>query len=364
VAVTARVVDRDLERLVVRLRTATPESLFGVPLGPATLKNRYRQFARVAHADRYIYPADKALAHEAFTRLGALYHEAEARLQAGIYGTSAPTRAITIRTKQHTYTIASPLTAGDLSTIYHATTETGTAVLIKVARSPRDNDLLAREAQTLTTLRAVAQTTSFKLYLPDLIETFTTRGRDAGRAANVFVATPGYVPLTRVQAQHPAGLDARHCVWIMNRLLSVLGFVHNVGIVHGAVLPEHLLVHPDTHGLLLVDWAFAVPTGQTIVAISERYRAWYAPEVLRKRPATAATDLYMMARLMGWLLGRAPDSEYIPSTAPAPFRRFLAACELKAQRRRPQDAFELVETFKTVAEAMFGKRRFLRLTVT
>jgi len=37
---------------------------------------------------------------------------------------------------------------------------------------------------------------------------------------------------------------------------------------------------------------------------------------------------------------------------------------LRAQRRRPQDAFDLLETFKNVAEKMFGRRRYVRLTVT
>ena len=39
------------------------------------------------------------------------------------------------------------------------------------------------------------------------------------------------------------------------------GEAHINGVIHGAVLPEHLLIHPEFHGLVLIDWTCAVTPG-------------------------------------------------------------------------------------------------------
>ena len=53
-------------------------------------------------------------------------------------------------------------------------------------------------------------------------------------------------------------INSRHLVWIFNRLLTVLGFVHGLGVTHGAVLPEHILIRKRDHALMLIDWSYAV----------------------------------------------------------------------------------------------------------
>ena len=44
------------------------------------------------------------------------------------------------------------------------------------------------------------------------------------------------------------------------RLLTALGWAHRARLVHGAVFPEHVLIHPELHGLVLVDWCYATAT--------------------------------------------------------------------------------------------------------
>ena len=55
------------------------------------------------------------------------------------------------------------------------------------------------------------------------------------------------------------GVDPRDAAWMWRRLLVALGFAHRAGVLHGAVLPEHVLIHPGEHGLVLVDWCYSVP---------------------------------------------------------------------------------------------------------
>jgi hypothetical protein len=52
--------------------------------------------------------------------------------------------------------------------------------------------------------------------------------------------------LTALAAGFPDGLDPRDAAWMRRRLLACLGWAHRARLVHGAVFPEHVLIHPRT----------------------------------------------------------------------------------------------------------------------
>src|SRR5690606_29130924 len=101
-----------------------------------------------------------------------------------------------------------------------------------------------------------------------------------------------------VARAHPTGVGAGHAVWLWKRILELLGWVHASGWVHGAVLPEHLLVHARDHGVVLVGWSRAVRSGAPLPAFTEGARSSYPAAVWNGAPATAATDVTMSARAM------------------------------------------------------------------
>ena len=77
------------------------------------------------------------------------------------------------------------------------------------------------------------------------------------------------------------------------RLLVGLGWAHRAGVVHGAVLPEHVLIHPAEHGLVLVDWCYSVAPGERIPALVAKHRDGLPagggrPEAGRRRPPTSS----------------------------------------------------------------------------
>ena len=50
--------------------------------------------------------------------------------------------------------------------------------------------------------------------------------------------------------------------WVWRRLLTIVGFAHANHVVHGAVLPPHVVIEPKEHKLLLKMreiWMEAVP---------------------------------------------------------------------------------------------------------
>ena len=120
--------------------------------------------------------------------------------------------------------------------------------------------------------------------------------------------------------------------WMWRRLLIALGFAHTCGMIHGAVLPSHVLIQPEQHGLVLIDWSYAVSnpaTGDYIPAIVTEYQAWYPAEVLAKEPPSPSTDLYMGAMCMIYLLGGDPVTGAMPESTPKRIQSFFRGVALK-----------------------------------
>lgn len=331
----------------------------------AVARATYRRLARALHPDRC--PAtDQAQATAAFARLSTLWDEYRSadsttpRRQAGP-GTAQPTGPVVMTTRRRRYTLTGPALTGDLCNLYpaNATTAVDTArgasagaepVLLKMPRHPRNNDLLAAEAAALTQLHRDGEA-RHRAYVPTLIETFRYREAGTGidRRVNALETLDGFATLAEVAAGYPAGVDPRDAAWMWRRLLVALGFAHRAGVVHGAVLPEHVLVHPASHGLVLADWCYASIAGAPVPAIVPRYRDWYPDEVRGKREPSAATDIHLATRTMTTLIG---------DRMPAPLRAFAAGCTGSSQAGRPGDAWALLRELDELLERLYGPRTF------
>jgi hypothetical protein len=151
--------------------------------------------------------------------------------------------------------------------------------------------------------------------------------------------------------------------WVFKRLLAVLGFAHACDLVHGAVLPPHVMIHAENHGVQLLDWIHAVPIGGTLDFVPAAYRDWYPPEALDREPAGPATDIYLAAKCLIYLAGGDPVAERWPASVPDSMRRFIATCLYPAPRMRPQDAWKLHEEFDELLERLFGAPKYHRLVM-
>ncbi len=338
------------------LRDATrPDAVFGVLSGDPqlALKRRYHELVAIAHPDRN--GGQIAEANQACVALREWYAAAQRQLSQGVYGA---TPRISATTKLHQYFGYAPPLQGDLCELFPAD-GAGEAVLLKVARQARNNDLLQAEAQALRKLDRALESQPARAHFPTLVEHFLLRDA-AGiqRHTNVLRAEAGYVTLAEVLRAYPGGLAAADAAWMFNRMLTVLGVAHSQGIVHGAVTPAHMLVRPADHNGMLIDWCYSVPTGEPLKAISPSYKAEYPPEVQAKQPATPATDLYMAARCMSRLLGGHPTTLELPAQVPKPIRTLLSACLLPAPQRRAGDAWQVFEDFHEILGRLYGPPQF------
>ncbi len=328
-------------------RARTPAELFGAP-GSDSAARTYRLLARLTHPDR-VHGGRAAGAASAFARLTALWSDFRRK--------GSPS---TITTRRRTYAVGPLFATGEIAGLYRVRySHPETSALLKLPRDPADSDLLAREATALAQLIQDGDA-RFQPYAPRLVETFRHRDAATGtmRQANVIDLLGGFFSLAEVRAAHPDGLDPRDVAWMWRRLLVALGYAHHAGVIHGAVLPEHVLIHPGDHGLVVVDWCCSVPgcyatndpTGRVPVIV-RRYGGddHYPPEVLDGRRASPATDVYMATRCMTELLG-----EQVPHT----LRMFAKGCTLAAPSRRPADAWRLLGELDELLARLYGARRF------
>ena len=182
------------------------------------------------------------------------------------------------------------------------------------------------------------------------------------RQAHVFRWRTGFFSLEEVMQAYPDGIHPADMAWMWNRVSVAMALAHSYGVIHGALTPGHILIAPQDHNGLLVDWAYAVSQFPTrtahIKAVSPPYRAWYPPEVFDKKPPTPATDIYMAALSMIKLIGGDISSHEMPASVPAEMQGFLKACVIPAPHRRPQDAWRLFDEFQTLLQTLYGEPRF------
>lgn len=288
----------------------------------------YRRLVKIVHPD--VVPASRTrTATQAFARLSALWAERDGR---------------TMTTRRGTYRVGPLAAAGDIANLYAMD-----GALLKLPRQPGDNDLMAAEARALSRLEKDGDP-RHRAYAPRLIESFThedqTRVR---RTANVVERLTGFVPLSELRRK----IDPRDAAWMWRRLLVGLGWAHRAGVVHGAVLPTHVLIHPAEHGLALVDWCYSVTPGERIPALVTGFRDFCPPEVARREAAGPATDIFMATAVM----------RHIIDDPPAAIRRFADGCLYDAPRMRPQDAWHLLAELDELLENLYGPRTFRPFTI-
>ncbi|MBE0697139.1 MAG: hypothetical protein IH586_09460 [Anaerolineaceae bacterium] len=359
----------ELERMTSMLNHASiPEEVFGEISGePAEmaeqLRHAYRMLARVAHPDGYRSSDDQALAQYAFARLGEWLAQAEKKISAGASGVRDTCRFIPLRSKNHVYSVDSTFTEDMLYQRHTCRfTENGNIVqaVLHLTRDPRNNDLAHNEARILRLLAPETRANKFSAYFPNLIDSFLIQEDGIQRQANIFSRGTGWYSLADVRMEYSAGIDPKDMAWIWRRLLVALGFAHGQGIIHGATLPDNIFILPTEHGLRLDNWAFAARQADDncISGIEAEYYDWYPPEILNKECPKPATDIFLAARSMIYLLGGDPIHTQFPASVPKPIQAFLKGCTLSQKHSRPQDAWELKEEFDELLQRLWGERKF------
>lgn len=369
----------NLEATAQYLSKATcPEDVFGILTGSlddklSAIKAQYRQFAQVVHPDKN--NGQKDLAQTAFSRLTDLKNDAEKKIQAGLYGNrqvAAPAPKpkmdpITVKVKGRQYTLKEVLFEGDICDLYGCTSNINGAdksLLYKISQVPGNNDLVDNEYAALTELYQPKASGDrrleyFRNFFPEPFDSFPMRSQGtSNRKVIILPNLEEMYSIAEVLQAYPKGIEFKTMVWMLKRILVGVGYAHERGIIHGAILPPHVLVHPVHHGGTIVDWCYSVRKGDRIKAISASYRPFYAPEILNKEIPGPFTDIYMAAKTAVYIVGGDVTTNQVPDSVPKEIQDFLGTCLQTSPLKRPNNAWDLHDQFNALLERTVGKRKY------
>lgn len=255
---------------------------------------------------------------------------------------------------------------GDKSDVFLARTddETPERLVLKRLRETADGDLHDHEIDVLNRLAksVVRGSVYFSQYVPQIVfsqNSKTEKPVIAFRERGTFHFT-----VADVMREYPEGADFKTAVWIWKRMLMILDWIHANKLVHGAILPDHILLDVPNHNARLLDWGYAEPFGGSLRAMSEANRGYYPAEVISGSPLDPRVDIAMMTRCVIALLGGNPAQNILPSSVPDAFRTWmLEEAGYDSLRMVCNDAYALHERVSATAKQVFGRPTFHALSM-
>ncbi len=321
----------------------TPQDLFN---DPDKARSTYRRLARLFHPDHN--PGDDR-AEAAFAQLSAFWAEYNGHAPSTTAQPNSNT-GVVFETKRHVFVGDDLLAKGDISNVYRveytADGSTKTAV-VKMPRSPKNNDLVAHEIDVLKILNSEVEE-QYRPFHSTTVDSFSHRDKTTGKTRKCVVLEDldGFVSLADVLSAYPNGIHTRHVAWIARRLFVAMDTAHRAGIVHSAVFPEHVMIHPADHGVVLVDWSYAAKVGEKIKSAVPKYvdKGWYGKSY--QQPVDHRIDVRQAAHTLEALLG---------SQEARPYRAFFNGCRVAST----PPAGELFQEFDEMLTRLYGKRTFI-----
>ncbi len=237
-------------------------------------------------------------------------------------------------------------------------------VILKLLRERREAERFENEWNCLQALREsqARGAATFVTLLPQLV---AHGDLQSGQRVSIFRWESGFRhTFEEVQRAYPQGIPPRASIWVWRRILEMLSFVHASGLVHGAVLPPHLLVQEGEHGVRLVGYGRAGRAGGKLADIPDGLEAFYPRPARSKLALTPQLDLMMSARCVAAALGGDPAAASLPDEVPAG----LAAVVQRLARSDPsaqpgENAWAIREELGALAEQVFGPPQFIPIVM-
>lgn len=338
---------------------ATPEELFG-PIPGAdrnsqrlALQRRFRELALPVHPDRLseLWEAERSQAEAAFWRLVLFSKSLEQAL-------SLPMSSAPPQERRFVSPIAElvcepqAFAGGDFSEIWRGRTTTGMKIIVKIAREKADNSWIEKEAKTLDILAQDKDLEPLRRFLPEVIADFD----EGGRRALLFDDIPDLLSVRELISLFPNGMPPADATWVARRIVAQASAAAMAGMVHGALLPDHVLVGVRNHEPRHIGWGHAVPLGGRLSHVLDRYRDYYAPELFDRAPADTTMDIYSAGQTIRRLLGGDPKTKSLPKAVPAPLAVIVGRLTEDRPERRYQSGKEALDALSGVARSLWGKR--------
>lgn len=182
---------------------------------------------------------------------------------------------------------------------------------------------------------------------------------DNNRLALIMSYIPGKT-LEQV-IEKTSRLDPETVAWITERALNALKYLHYHGVIHGDVKPQNIIIQPESHTIVLVDYGLSLvcPTSKSG---AKGYTEYFAPpEQLAGKPLLPESDFYSLGMTMIYALSggmKYVQAKEVPDKVPDVFRDFIGRLIVRDILKRPNWRKEdLCETITKIRLDCFGRTR-------
>lgn len=152
-------------------------------------------------------------------------------------------------------------------------------------------------------------------------------------------------------------IDPEHVAWITERVLNILKYIHYHGVVHGDVKPANIIVQPESHTVVLVDYGLSAFRPKKGV-INKGYTPTYAaPEQIKGSALLPETDFYGLGLTLIDALGGSAANKCVPEYVPEHLCEFIKKLIRQDVLARPHwQKEDLIESLQVVRMKDFGRK--------
>lgn len=240
-------------------------------------------------------------------------------------------------------------------------------VIIKILRDRKDADTFDNEWEVLQTLHKsdARGADDFTMLIPQTVfHGDISAGSLTGKRVSIFRWISGFQhTFEEVIRAYPQGIPPRASIWVWRRILEVLSFLHASGFVHGAVLPSHLLVQENDHGVRLVGYGCSGRANGNFRSVSQTHASFYPQAGRSQLKLTPQLDLAMSARCVVALLGGDPASGSVPDAVPGPLANVLRRVALTDPTNSRESAWDIRTEIGKLADQVYGAPQFIPIVM-
>lgn len=183
---------------------------------------------------------------------------------------------------------------------------------------------------------------------------------DDGRVLLVMSYIPG-LTLEKTIKQLAGPMDPEHVMWISERVINALNYIHRNGVIHGDLKPQNIIVQEDKHMAVVVDFGLSL-VKPTHTDQSKGYTPFFAPpEEIAGKPLVPESDYYSLGMTMLYALGGGPEwveRKMVPQDVPdeiCKLVKWLIARDVNSRPQYGKLSEDLGDIISDVRQKVFGR---------
>lgn len=237
-------------------------------------------------------------------------------------------------------------------------------VLIKILRKTENEQLLDNEWESLHQLlrsRANGADVFSRMIPQPVAYGRAIGGAYAGSKTMILRWESGFHHnFEEVCRHYPEGIPARASIWVWRRILEMLAFLHDSGYVHGAVVPSHLLVQQNDHGVRLIGYGRSGRINDKVDSDVDVIHPYFPAPNQKWMVLSPQLDIAMSAKSIIKILGGDPNTLILPTTVPAR----LAEAIIRYSQPDPKyptniSAWTIHQELGRIADTVYGSPVFI-----